>query len=157
MSLAPALLAWIAIYALDLLTIWAAKVLRNPPSSDWFAFEGSLELNPVFVPEVGRLILFGPRFRALLLASSIYLGFVWYFSEFVVVSSDVFSFFFGALFLLEAAVIIRHPQNAALIRAARAGIVPQGAMYTPRALAYRMSEGHFMGFSLLFPHWAFLP
>jgi hypothetical protein len=108
MSLAPALLAWIAIYALDLLTIWAAKVLRNPPFSDWFAFEGSLELSPVFVPEVGRLILFGPRFRALLLASSIYLGFVWYFSEFVVVSSDVFSFFFGALFLLEAAVITRH-------------------------------------------------
>ncbi|MCJ7825511.1 MAG: hypothetical protein MUP44_11480 [Anaerolineales bacterium] len=150
-TLLISLLFWVVTYSLDnALTIWTGKALRQSPLAGSITFEGSLELNPIFESEVEQTRRFGPRFRFMLIASSIYLALAWYFSNSVIGSDGLSSFAFGALFLLEAAVIIRHIQNDAIIRAANDGFSLQGTLHTPRPVSYRMSAAHFFGFASLF-------
>ncbi|MCJ7824575.1 MAG: hypothetical protein MUP44_06715 [Anaerolineales bacterium] len=145
------LIFWVGIYSLDnALTIWTVQALRQHPFAGTITFEGSLELNPIFEAEVEQTRRFGPRFRLMLIASSIYLALVWYFSNFVLGSDGLSSFDFGALFLLEAAVIIRHLQNVAIVRAANDGFSLQGTLHTPRPVSLRMSAAYFFGFASLF-------
>ena len=127
-------ITWAVVYVSDyVLTITSARLYRTQHN---IVFEGSYEITPVFQKDVDALRTISPRFVITLVASMAY---VWLVRRIAPPSEDydLYPGVLGALFLLEAAVHVRHLRN--LFVFGRTSLL-QGRLVYDRCLLLRMSS-----------------
>jgi len=136
-SVWPGLAAWALLYTSDYaLTIWGATLYQKHARTT-IAFEGSIELTPVYQQDVDALRVVSPRFLFYLTMYLTVIALSW---RFVRASfPELHAFFLGTLLLLELAVHVRHLRNLALFRAIAKGDGIQGRIEYSRATALRLS------------------
>ena len=143
-------LIWAAIYISDYyLTIYAARLYQTG-AKEHFVFEGSVELTPYFQEDVDKLRRFSPRFFLALALSSLALLVIWLAAVRLSDVPAMFSFAIGGMFLLEAAVHMRHIRNIALFQRARVAQGLKGTIEYTRWLTLKLSAIEILSFSGLF-------
>jgi len=139
-------LLWMAIYISDYsFTIACARLYR---AQGKIAFEGSVELNPLFQADVDALRRVSPRFCLALIVSTGYLSLVRWISGPLTGSGDLYLFVLGAMILLEATIHMRHLRNWFLFKK----VIPiiQGRLEYPRGILLQMSAYEILTFSVLY-------
>ncbi len=145
-----ALVLWGIVYLCDyLLTIYGARLYRRY-AQEHLVFEGSYELNPAFQKDVDALAPLSLRFVTAWIISLAVILFVWGVSFNLLGYPGPFNFLFGALFLLEAPVQIRHIRNIALFRMIRNPGYIHGKIEYSRRLSLRLSAVEIFGFAVLY-------
>ncbi len=142
-----ALLVWGLIYLSDyLLTIYSARLYQTY-LSQYVVFEGSFELTPYFQKEVNALQWVSFRFWTVWILSLILIWLVWFLAVIALKSPWIFSLAYGALFLREASVHLRHARNLALSLVSRASGGLEGQLKYSRRLILKMSALELFSFA----------
>jgi hypothetical protein len=142
-----ALVIWGIIYLSDYyLTIYTARLYQTHLKKH-VIFEGSFELTPAFQKDINALRMVSPRFLALWLLSLVLIFLIWYLSVRVLDVPWLFSFLFGALFLREAAVHLRHLRNVALSGFTQAAGGLKGQLEYSRWLILKLSAVELLSFA----------
>lgn len=141
---------WAAVYISDYYTtIYSARLYRSG-AHEHIVFQGSIELTPVYQKDVDRLRKLSIRFIFfLLLTTSLLIGF-WFLSVRFLKINGIFTFFTGSLFLLEAAVHLRHYRNIFLFRQARDSDAIKGTLEYSRRLSLRQSATELFAYAVFF-------
>jgi lysylphosphatidylglycerol synthetase-like protein (DUF2156 family) len=141
---------WVLVYGLDyLLTIVGAR-LHTQGASQHLLYEGSYELTPAFQVDIDRQRLVSPRFLFYVLLSCLLIYLFWYADVVVLGSSGLFALLAGALFLREAAVLMRHFRTIALFEMLKGGRGMDGLVTYRRWLSLRLSGAELLITALLF-------
>lgn len=139
---------WCAIYASDYyLTIYAARLYQTNVK-ERIVFEGSYELTPYFQDDVNRLRSVSPRFLRALLISCAGILIIWWLSTQSANLPELYVFLFGALFLREAAIHVRHARNVVFFKHAQDGI--KGKLEYSRWFTLKTSAAELFSFAALF-------
>lgn len=142
------LLLWSFVYLGDyFLTIYSAKKFRDQ-LSDHYEFERSFELNPIFEKDVNRLRTISPRHIIFWLLTS-FLFFLLRWTTNLSNIPQLFYFMFGALFLLEIAIHLRHFRNIAIIKSYAEGAIIGQIKYS-YWFGLKLSAWELFGFSLTY-------
>jgi hypothetical protein len=141
------LAVWAALFVSDYaLTITCARLYQNGVR-DKIVFEGSYEITPYFQRDIDSLRRLSPRFVLALLWSSVVLFVLW---RLVGQSTpEMYSFFLGAMILVQLAIHMRHFRNLFLFRAAASDAV-RGRIEYSRRVILRSSSFELLEFSGLF-------
>ena len=106
---------WIALYISDyFLTVTCARLYKSG-AHEKIVMEGSYELTPYFQNDIDSFRLFSPRFIIMLIYSSVLLAIIWMLS--LITYSQLYTFAFGAMILLELTIHLRHFHNFFTFRA----------------------------------------
>ncbi len=144
-----AILFWVILYASDYyLTIHAAR-LYHAGANEHFGFGGSVELTPYYQKDVDRLKRVSPRFILMLVLTSAILLTIWALAVPLLQVPALFSFAFGALVLMEAAVHARHFRNIFLFQNAHDGRGIGGKIEYERWIVLQSSAVEFFGFAII--------
>jgi hypothetical protein len=143
------LLLWLAIYASDYyLTLYQMGLYRKG-GQEHVGHEGSLELNPYYQADVDRQRKFSLRWLLMACLTSLLLLAVWWLSLRGLGLPGFFWLVLGMLYLLEAAVHVRHLTNIVLFRQILRGEAGGRIEYSRKA-SLLTSAGQFLGFAILF-------
>ena len=142
------LLLWSFLYLGDyFLTIYSSKKFRDQ-LADHYEFERSFELNPVFEKDVNSLRLISPRHIIFWLLTSFLFYLLWWITN-LSNTPQLFCFMFGALFLLEIVIHLRHLRNIAIIRS-----YTEGAIFGQIKYSYwfglKLSAWELFGFLIIY-------
>ncbi len=148
------LLLWSFIYLGDyFLTIYSAKKFREQ-LADHYEFERSFELNPTFENDVNSLRLISPRHIIFWVLTSFLFYLLWWITNLSNIR-QLFYFIFGALFLLEIAIHLRHLRNIAIIKS-----YAEGAIFGQIKYSYwfglKLSAWELFGFFIFYGFIAFV-
>ncbi len=142
------LLLWSFVYLGDyFLTIYSAKGFRDQ-LSDHYGFERSFELNPNFEKDVNGLRTISPRHIGSWLLTSILLYLLRWTTNLLDIP-QLFHFMFGALFLLEIAIHLRHLRNIAILKSYTAGAIIGHIKYS-YWFGLKLSAWEMFWFSIVF-------
>ncbi len=144
------LIIWVVLYVSDYTLTIATAQLYERGVRNLIEFEGGVELNPYFQRDVAALRQISPRFVIMLLCSTALIGFEWLVTVQTGVLREGFSFFIGGLFLLEAAVHMRHLRNLVTYRDMARGRGVQGRIAYRRWLVLRVSALDLAGLAALY-------
>jgi hypothetical protein len=143
------LLLWLAIYASDYsLTIYQMSLYHRGMQGE-VQHEGSLELNPYFQADVERQRKFSLRWFLMAFLTSLMLASVWWLSVRGLGLPGFFWFVLGMLYLLQAAVHVRHLTNIVFFRQILRGEASGKIEYSMKG-SLLTSAGQFIGFAILF-------
>lgn len=141
---------WAALFVSDLLlTLKGARLLKQGADKH-FQFEGSYELNPFHQKQIDQLKTFTPRFFAALVLSCACLGFLGWYNRGPGQVPHANEFALGAMYLLEAAIHIRHFRNIHTFRRVLDSGGAAGTMRVSRVLSLGVSAVELAAFALLF-------
>jgi len=146
---------WVAIYISDYyLTIYGAAIYRAH-IKEFLELEGSYELTPQFQDDIDKLRKLSPQFIHALSISTLALILVWYAAVWVsrlwYFNIDwVYIFFFGALFMREVMVHMRHFDILFRYRLIRERGGLEGHLMQKRWLTYEISYRQILTYSGLF-------
>ena len=143
----PWLAIWAVLYISDYtLTLTCARLYQRGVRNK-IAFEGSFEITPYYQRDIDSLRAMSPRFIFALLVSSVWVVVLWQLSGRS--APEMYSFFLGALILVELAIHMRHFRNLLLFRAARGDAI-RGRIEYSRGVVLRLSSLELLEFSGLF-------
>jgi hypothetical protein len=138
---------WTVLYISDYaLTLTCARLYQQGVR-DKFVFEGSFEITPYFQGDIDRLRRVSPRFLWALAMSWAILFVLWWFAA--PWEPELYSFFFGAMILVELCVHKRHLRNLFTFRAARSDAI-RGRLEYSRPLLLWLSAMDLLVFSALY-------
>ncbi len=144
------ILIWGLVYIGDyFLTLRGARLYKEF-GKEYFTYDGSYELTPVFQKDIDSLNPFSLRFLAFLVTSCGLNFLLWYLSVSSLRSPDLFSFAMGALLLRSAAVYIRHARSLTLFSQLRHKGAVTGRVNYTRWFTYRLSAHEMLSFSGLY-------
>ncbi len=147
---------WFLTYLSDYyLTILSSK-LYQAYLKDHILFEGSLELTPVFQQDVDKLRLVSSAFLVRLFLSSLLLLLIWFLAVIYLGIPQLFYFGFGAIFLREVPVHLRHIRNLGLFYYSKLEGGLQGRLEYARWLTLKLSAVEIASFALLFAAFSIL-
>jgi hypothetical protein len=145
-----AILIWVVLYVSDYaLTLSAARLYRTGANKH-IGFEGSYELTPYFVKDIDTLRFLSPRFLLALVLSVLFILAEW--GLFVPFGHlpGAFLFVLGMLYLVEAAIHLRHWHNLYVFRQCRHEGNVTGRIEYTKSFSLRNSAVQVWGFSALF-------
>jgi hypothetical protein len=144
------LVVWGLAYLADYyLTIYSARRFQST-LREHIRFEGSYELTPTFQKDIDALRPFSLNFLLRWALSFPLMLLVWYLSVYVLGMLQFYDFLVGGLLLREAAVLLRHARNIALVRDIQVPGSIRGQIEYSRWLTYRMSAAEIYAFALFF-------
>jgi hypothetical protein len=142
-------LLWAAVYISDYsLTLYAARFFRGP-LKEHVAIQGSYELTPAFQKDVDSLRRISPAFLVRLALTMLVIFLIGWLSL-LVNFPGAFAFAAGGLFLLEAAIHLRHMRNIALARFSKDGQGLTGRIDYARWFTLKISASELASFSALY-------
>lgn len=145
-----AVAVWAVLFISDLLlTLKGARLLKQG-AGKYFQFEGSYELNPFHQKQIDQLKTFSPRFFAALILSSGLLGFLGWYNRGPGQVPHATEFALGAMYLIEAAIHVRHFRNIYSFRRVIDSEGAAGTMRVSRSLSYGVSSVEFAAYGVLF-------
>jgi hypothetical protein len=143
---------WVALYISDYQLTIASARLYVQGARQYSAVEGSYELNPIFEGDVDALRRFSPRFFVFLIVTSLFILLTWL-ASFQLEGLETPGLYFwalGLLFLMEAAIHIRHVRNLVAFRYAVRGEGMSGSLTRARWLVLRLSAVDLLSFAALY-------
>lgn len=142
-------LIWTALYISDYyLTLFCACLYRSGVQEK-IVHGGSYEITPYYQQDIDSLRSVSPRFLWMLGLSVVTLIAIWRVSK-QLAAPDVYSFFLGAMILLELVIHQRHLRNLYLFRAISRPGAARGRIEYARWLTLRRSSVEFFGATGLF-------
>ena len=130
------------------LTIVSAKNHRDY-LSEYISYDGSFELTPQFQKDVDGLKLISPQFLMRWSLSFLIIYILWWLSVRVIQLPQYFYFLFGALFLREVAILLRHLRNLSVYYIAKNGGI-KGRIEYSRWFVLKLSAAEFFSFCFVY-------
>jgi hypothetical protein len=141
---------WALVYTSDYyLTLYGAKVYHQK-ASQFIVYEGSYELTPEFEDDIDNQHRFSPRFLVALVFTSLIFLFIWYVVQWGYTPAGLFLFGYGAFFLREVAVHMRHFRGILLYKEIKNKGGVEGNLTYSRNLLLQLSAYDLISFGFLY-------
>src|SRR5450432_314517 len=144
-SLPAAIVLWVVLYCADYYLTLYGNDLRAKYAVDHMGLDGSYELNPYYVRDIGSKKRVSGRFIFMLVLFAVWLAVVWYGAQYFDIP-EAFSVAAGVVLLMEVPVLATHLQNISMYR----------FMKTPGAAVGKITYARWIGITLagrIFGYW----
>lgn len=144
----PGIVLWIILYISDYyMTLAAAKGYKE---AGVIQFEKSLELNPAFQKDINSQTKVSTRHLIFLFIYSMAIPIFWFITVQMFEVYWAYSFFIGALILMEVTIHMRHLRNLYLLYVFRNSGGITGSITYAQWFSYKISAFDFYLFSILY-------